>query len=474
MLRRHVRVWGMKGSAMSNDELRLKHMELVNFRKFGRLDIDFDERLTVLVGDNGSGKTAVLDAAAIALGTLLTRVTSPFSAIDGRNIDSSDMRLVPVRTGSVTADQPQPAAIHARASFRGRDISWVRTMNEHRRRGGTLHEAVAASQVLQNEITGGDRGVLPVIAYYGTGRLWLHKREKKHSERFFVHGFSRANGYIDCLDSANNEKLMLNWFERMTAVETQRQQLGKKGTIPELDAVRTALSLCFRDLMGRSGITVMFDLSSNSLMLVDHNDDGEPNMLPFGNLSDGYRGTLSLIADIAYRMAVLNPDSEDILSTPGVVLIDEIDLHLHPRWQERIVHDLQMIFPRVQFIVSTHAPLVISTVKASQLRGIRPTESVQADLFDESTHYEACSPTVESYGHDVGSILEDVMDANERPAEVKTQLRELHRLLDEGNLDQAEHILGQLERILGSDDHAVVDGRVSLDLERMDRSDVAH
>lgn len=466
---------------MPNEELYLKRLELTNFRKFGHLHVDFDEHLTVLIGDNGSGKTAILDAAAISLGALLIRVTSPYSAIDGRNIQSSDMRLLPVKTGSTISNQPQPVEIQADAMFRNREIRWSRTMNEGRRLGGTLKEATAVSQTLQDEITQGGQSVLPLLAYYGTGRLWFHKREKKYSEMVFSRGYSRSNGYIDCLDSANNEKLMLNWFERMTSLEIQGQQFGTGERLPELDAVRKALSLCFRDLTGTDKVTVIFDLKSNSLRLVEYDETGS-SMLPFENLSDGYRNTLSLIADIAYRMAVLNPNAEDILSSPGVVLIDEIDLHLHPRWQERIIQDLTSIFPRVQFIVSSHAPSVVASVKAAKLRGIRPlheNEGVEnihglaelSGVFDDA--YTTYAPSDESYGHDAGDILEDVMNANERPVQVKRQIEEFHHALDDGKLDSAANKLADLERTVGPRDHDVVSGHVALDLERMDSDYVA-
>ena len=111
------------------------------------------------------------------------------------------------------------------------------------------------------------------------------------------------------------------------------------------------------------------------------------------HLSDGYKNTLSMIADIAYRMAVLNPWLlEKVLKeTLGIVLIDEIDLHLHTKWQQRIITDLRSIFPKVQFIVSTHAPIVISSVKKDNLLIL---QDLQAD-----------NPIIETYGKDANTIL---------------------------------------------------------------------
>lgn len=125
-------------------------------------------------------------------------------------------------------------------------------------------------------------------------------------------------------------------------------------------------------------------------------------IIPLSQMSDEYKSTISLIADIAYRMAVLNPQigSDVINKTDGVILIDEVDLHLHPAWQHRILGDLQEIFPRVQFIVTTHAPAVISSAKSENLMILKD--------------YEVFEANVESYGNDINSILKDIMGVSDR------------------------------------------------------------
>ena len=129
-------------------------------------------------------------------------------------------------------------------------------------------------------------------------------------------------------------------------------------------------------------------------------------------MSDGYRNMLSMVADIAYRMALLNPQflGEVTKKTSGVVLIDEIDLHLHPAWQRHIVSALKEIFPKVQFIVSTHAPSVISSVPKEEIVVLENHQVRRAEL-----------PT---YGKDANSILKTVMDVPERPDPVAEKLKD--------------------------------------------------
>ena len=174
------------------------------------------------------------------------------------------------------------------------------------------------------------------------------------------------------------------------------------------------------------------------------------------NLSDGYRNTLGMIADIAYRMAILNPQllGDVLQKTPGIILIDEVDLHLHPRWQERIIGDLQAVFPQVQFIVSTHAPAVISSVRQDNLRilsGEKQSSTVPAEV----------------YGKDANSILTGVMDASPRPAEIQSLFGRFYQAIDSGELEKAARTLDEIEYLIGAEDPELVGARVSLALERI-------
>lgn len=473
---------------MTNYEMRLERIELKNYRQFGIFETDFDKRLTVLCGDNGAGKTAVLDAIAVALGTFLMHVDGPNARIVSPMLSESDVRLQIGKAGSLSSYEPQtPTVVAAQGTIGGDRIQWSRKLN---RLGGrtTVSEAKDASKIskcMQESIKSDANAVLPLLAYYGTGRLWVHKRGMSGMPNVFEKRFSRANGYIDCLDSVTNEKLMLGWFRHMTMVGLQYGQ-----RIPELVAVRQALSTCLKDLSpDYSDVTVTYSLKQNALVLTTVDKTGEQLELPFDQLSDGYRGVLSLFADIAYRMAVLNPNSTEILSTPGIVLIDEVDLHLHPKWQSRILGDLLRIFPNLQFIVSTHAPKIIASVKASQVRRLERINDVQSyeainrillldrdslkqlDLTgaypSEWLHFFCgVEPESELHGHSANSILEDVMGAQSRPEDVRELIDRFYRQLDERNLEAAEGVLKVLENTVGTDDDSVVGARSALETER--------
>lgn len=220
---------------------------------------------------------------------------------------------------------------------------------------------------MQEKVRRGDAGViLPMIACYGTGRLWAKKGE--HHKFKDNAPESRLKGYQDCLLPIANERMMLNWFAKMTILRLQEER-----EIPELSVVESAMAECYKGIVPQArNVRIRYSIKYGELEIQTILLNDTVEYLPLHLLSDGIRTILNLVADIAYRMAVLNPGLlQDILQkTPGIVLIDEIDMHLHPAWQRRILGDLCRLFPQVQFIVTTHAPSVLVNVPNEQIRVI--------------------------------------------------------------------------------------------------------
>ena len=425
----------------------LKSMTLHNFRCFSDLKVNFNNRLTVLVGNNGAGKSTVLEAAAIAAGTL----TSAMDGLTNYGIKKSDAHYKCFDLGSNVDVQPQfPVEITAVGTVDGQDISWVRNLNSAKGRGGlaSAKEMTRIAENYQSRMRSGDKELkLPIISYYGTGRLWNQHREKKND---IFEKNSRSNGYIDSLDGAANDKLMMKWFQKMTMQQFQRGEL-----IPEFTAVRMAMEQVFASIAGVSDVQVQFNLDTSDIDILYFDKNKEHIRIPVSLLSDGYKCTISLIADIAYRMAILNPQLLDkvLTETEGIVLIDEIDLHLHPSWQKRILKDLMEVFPKVQFIVSTHAPEVINSAKQESIVVL--------------SHNTVMPAMNETYGKDANTILREVMEVSERPDDIKQLFDQLYSLLDEEAWQQAEHVIEKLEEEIGSNDPEVNACRVRLELEQM-------
>lgn len=431
--------------------MHLQKITLHNFKCFEEISIDFNEKLTVIVGVNGAGKTSLLEGVSIALSTMFTSL----DGAKGRGIDKTQARLKAYLIGSTSDVQSQyPVVVSASAIFDGQEITWERSLNTAK--GATTiknaKEIISIAESYQERLRNGDTTlILPIIAYYGTGRLWDYHREKQND---VFETSTRTNGYIDSVDGRANIKLMMNWFAKMTVQKYQNQENGLGG-IPELEAVFSAMEKCYRKITGIEDVKIQYNMGTKELDIAYTDEMGARMRIPINQLSDGYKSTISLVADIAYRMAVLNPQllGDVCNKTDGIILIDEVDLHLHPSWQQRILGDLTAVFPNVQFIVTTHAPAVINTIRSENL----------VMLNDHDVHY----PSGEVYGKDVNTILRGAMRTDERPATIKSMFSEFYDMLSHEEFDKAEQVLDKLASEIKNDDADLAACRLKLKLRKL-------
>lgn len=208
----------------------------------------------------------------------------------------------------------------------------------------------------QIRVRNGQPVLLPLIAYYGTGRLWLQPDEEHPDPTDGdKRELSRFAGYRDAMDPRCSPLELIRWIKRQewgAFVERQESELYRIVKRAMVSMVEGAQDL-------------RFDPKREEVVLSFRDREAQP----FDNLSDGQRNMLAMVGDIATRMARLNPQlgEQALEETPGVVLIDEIDLHLHPRWQRHLVEDLRKTFPRIQFIATTHSPFIIQTLRPGEL-----------------------------------------------------------------------------------------------------------
>ena len=435
--------------------MKLKNIKISNYRCFKEAEIDFDEYITLVVGKNGSGKTAILDAVAVSVSTFLLGIDGGVS----RSILKADARYeFHDLNGTIDPQHQFPVSIESIGNCRNKEeVKWVRSLNSEN--GKTTikgaGELISIAKKTQEMIMRGYQTlILPLISYYGTGRLYAQKKEKRNIKSLTE--FKRQVGYVDCMAAESNEKLMLNWFQSQTLKSLQEQQ--KTGILERpllLKTVEKAICRSFERISGARNASLIFDLDTHRLILEFETADGDAQKFAMEEMSDGYKNTLSMIGDIAYRMAVLNPTLGDqvLEKTPGVVLIDEIDLHLHPQWQQTILNDFHAIFPEVQFIVSSHAPAVINSIPREQIR-----------ILDCGEIY---MPAAQTYGRDANSILREVMQVSERPADIKNRMNLFYAYMDENNYKEADKVLSEIEVIVGTTDPDIAAARTSLDLERI-------
>lgn len=353
--------------------MKLNKISLKNFKCYKDIEISFHPKMNVFVGINGTGKSSILEAIRISIGSLFLNVDKYKDKISSPGITQDDVRLYNLEpqyptiietSGSLTDFTNESESII--------EISWTRSLEK---KGGktTMNKAKEMLKVSKNmqEAVREGRGNIPLLAYYSTER---YKKEKK--DFGVIADGSRLRGYYNALDSLTNIK----FFQNLYYTETL-DALQKGETSIMLDAVNEAVKEC----VGCSD--VYYDIKKSEIIMKSTNGE----LIPMHLLSDGVRSTLSLVMEIAFRCVLLNPHlkSEAPKLTKGVVLIDEIDLHLHPEWQLHILQDLQQAFPNIQFFVTTHAPVVISTLDNCRIYSIS-----QGAVYDFPLQYGLNSDSI--------------------------------------------------------------------------------
>lgn len=396
--------------------LNIQKLSLRDYRCFEAIDIEFDKQLTVLVASNGVGKTSILDAIAVAFGPYI----GAFDEGVGSGFAASDIRRIRVReTASnemeyaakgVSLEATGCVPEHSLTAAAGSGIKvWQRSLAGPIKAKTTIKDAkglidYGKRQQLAVRTPNSDV-ILPLLAYYGTGRLWHFIKE---TDSKTVSRSSRTTGYTDCLNPASSYKIFVAWFKywstnafkgRITASDA-----GRVYEPTEFDHFIASVSGAVNTCLAPAGWTnISYSLAREELV-AHHEQHGE---LPVALLSDGIRNMIGMVADIAFRATKLNPELGAMAAqkTPGVVLIDEVDMHLHPEWQQVVLQSLLAAFPCVQFIVTTHSPQVLSTVRRENIRILRQTE----------TGHEAVMPEFSPLAHESGDALARVMSTPKQP-----------------------------------------------------------
>ena len=397
--------------------MKIKHLKLNHFRRFTNFELDFHPQLTVLVARNGAGKSSILDAVATSLGVFLTRLPK----VVGLNPKETDfqvyangqkppyMRISCESYNGIKWDRTEKRDKTPKTASEIPDALGIKALNDY---ADTFIDAHNANQPYE----------LPVFIYYGTGRGVFDVPQRK---RGFGKEFQRFDALRAALESRTNFRGFVEYFYALEDIEAKKQKEARSFDveIPELKAIRRAVQKMLPDFSNPRG-------AEPAGIQIDWTQGNQTTQLRIEQLSDGYRTTLAMVMDIASRMAEANPDMPDPLQTEGVVLIDEVDLHLHPGWQQTILLDLMRTFPNIQFIVSTHSPQVVSSVKPECLRVI--------DWHDE---HPRLLPVLFSEGAEAQQVLLDVLgvkSARVTELEIVQKLKDYQQMVANNQWDTKE------------------------------------
>ena len=401
--------------------MKLERVTIENYRAIDQLTLPLDPSLTVFHGDNAHGKTSILSAIAVGLGRIPTLLPA-VSGIDFRGTDRRGLR--PLRVELTTSE----------------GVVWDR-----RRTFGRITRRAITKRSLKevvDAIVSADRDKqepldLPIVAFYDTDRAVFDQPRRR---RGFKTEFPRYAALQGALSAQTDFKDFFKWFyaKENEELRQQRERVNFSYRLPDLEAVRRAIESMVPEVSGPR-----IELGPLRFVVSVTSEPGkrESETLSLDQLSGGYRIVLALAADLARRMAQGNPHQADPLASEAIVLIDEVDLHLHPSWQQRVLTDLLRTFPNTQFIVSTHSPQVLTTVKPEQIIALRR----------EDGRIIPGQVSAATYGAEAGDVLFAVMGVDERPRrnEFVKLLGEYRDLIGQGQGEsrKAVSLRGKLENL---------------------------
>lgn len=442
--------------------MQLKHLKLKSFRCYKSLSVSFHPQLTVLVAINGEGKTSVLDALRIGFWSFVSQFDLARTAYSdpANTITIDDVRSCQFNetlAGSMQQMARQlPCEVQLECELDDNIFQWTRIRKSESRRSQTLDgpgtkKIKLLAESLQEKIRQpqGAELTLPLFGYYGTGRLWSHKRltsNKKAGDDISKN--IRTFAYQDCLDPASSFRQFEEWFSHTFKIAREQQikaleqdrllKLEDTSAYQLIKVVQTTVD-CILEPLGWHSLAYSEQLEQS--LILQHPKKG---VLKVSQLSDGIKNMLGMVADIAYRCVLLNSHLglQAADKTTGVILIDEVDMHLHPQWQQNVLGSLAKAFPSLQFVVTTHSPQVLTTVASESIRVIK-----EGELF---------AAPKGSQGAEASRLLKSIFDVDVRPPlEKNTQdLEEYAQLVyaDKWTSDRAVELRQMLDEVFGNEE----------------------
>ena len=400
--------------------MQIKKLKLENFRGIEKQEIELLPNMNVFVGINGAGKSTILDAIAISLSWLVERIQK--AETQGFTISDNSIKNE-TNYASITLD-----VLENNQTYNWKKIEFRRgyPSKEHSN-FVELNELAYLYQEQYQKLK-----ELPMIAYYPINRITKGNVEIKGKG-----SVSQLDVYDNALGSKANFQAFFEWFRlKDDIINEQWKEVTRASGYYDLvdSSVNTTSELQLVIKVIEKFIPEYSNLRVTRIptprMLVDKNSE----TLNLNQLSDGEKNMIAMVGDIARRLSMANPNLDNPLEGDGIVMIDEVDLHLHPDWQRLIIPKLVNIFPKCQFIVTIHSPQILSHIKAEHIFLLK----------QEQDNITITKPT-ESYGKSSDRQLEDILGVEARPLIIKEKLYQLFVHIQNNNLDKAKELMNELE-----------------------------
>lgn len=394
--------------------MKLLELELNNFRNIDFKIVKFVNKeekarnFTAIIGDNGVGKTAILEA--------ITRGFTPIvrSVLD-KAVKECDLNNNDIKQGKGWT------AVRLNIELDKSNYSWY---NKRRRTSQVEYSNEVNKQLDFKSIkTKYEKCYkdekLPLVLYYGINRVVRDIPKRGH-----IKDFNIEDSLKNCFDNVNYFRDFYEWFKTEEDIELREKKDDINYTNVKLDSVRTAIE---RMIPGYKNLRIKL---SPSRMIIT-NKEGED--LRIEQLSGGYKAILSIVSDIAKRLSVANPHSKNPLEEEAIILIDELDLHLHPKWQKTIANDLKRTFPNCQFIITTHSPFIIQSLSKEEVINIEKDNNEEKGSFE---------------GWSIEEIQEYEMGVETKTYKYKEFIEQFSEAIDDEDIEKAKNLYNKLLNML--------------------------
>ncbi len=418
--------------------MEFKTASIRNFKGITSLDLEFKSGVNILLGGNGVGKTSVLEALSITLSDYFNGI----KGVTKKGIEPHQVRFDTHDLGDASkATEHFSTSITSKILCNGEIKKGEILRQDNTSLSRTKYRGKEIAKYGQ-QLSNDKNAILPLLRYFSVKRLAPPKREDfgKSSKS---NPDDRVCGYIGCVDDTLDLKALVSW-----CIDMEIEAFHLERSICEYEGFKkTVATFMSQMLHSDSDLAVYYSKKHRELV---YQEDGRS--VPIHYLSAGYQSLLWMGMDMAFRIAQLNPAIADYSAVPGIVLIDEIDMHLHPVWQWRIANALHKVFPKIQFILATHSPIIVSSVKDAHL----------ISLAEESVRY-----LPNAYAYSVDDILESRQASQSIPENLSAYISAFDRSLNSGKLDEAKEVLSKMIQLFGCDNPSVIACQSTLELETL-------
>lgn len=480
----------------SNQNIRINEVTLDNFRAFNDFKLNLpNENLTVIIGNNGAGKTTILDSIAMSMSWLHNRINK--NGGTGDLIDSLDVKLgVNAAYSSIVSK----FKLNKSVSFDMELAIPVKGSGAKKNNIVADVTKIGSFYKKSNEIYSGFN--FPLLAYYTVDRSNAVSRKDvgAYDETSDISELDKFDGYHNSLNGKADFQSFFRWYKRLDDISSRRQNI-KSESNKNADFKKQLESMAEHDESARALLNNLINKEKSEAKEVDDvevfdvekikrliNEVISYFMKGYGNLeiqvepylgitvekndeklnvlqlSQGEKSLLALVVDIARRLIILNPSLDNPLDGCGIVLIDEYDMHIHPAWQRTLISGLPKAFKNCQFIITTHSPQMLGEVKPAQVIILES---------DEDNNISYSHPT-QSYGLTSNQILKYMMTPSGsesniiRNKKVEDKINHIHKLIDDESFDEATHEIELLEEEINGTLPELISAKIDIDLNDWD------